>query len=126
MQVGAAEGGDRLRSLLRVLQDAPALQPRHHLPRAHDVPPRRVLAAPAAAAGAARPIEDKIREFGKMPDVRLTPEEIESIRQIGDNTGCMKLKGASKRHATSERCDEWPMKPELLELAQREGLGTEW
>jgi hypothetical protein len=38
----------------------------------------------------------------------------------------MKLKGASQRHATSERCDEWPMKPELLELARREGLGTEW
>jgi aryl-alcohol dehydrogenase-like predicted oxidoreductase len=74
----------------------------------------------------ARPIEDKIREFGKMPDVRLTPEEVEAVRQIGDNTGCMMLKGASKRHATSERCDEWPMKPELLELAERYGVGTEW
>jgi hypothetical protein len=74
----------------------------------------------------ARPIEDKIREFGKMPDVRLTPEEVDAVRQIGDNTGCMTLKGASQRHATSERCDEWPMKPELLELAQREGLGTNW
>jgi aryl-alcohol dehydrogenase-like predicted oxidoreductase len=78
-------------------------------------------------AGAnARLIEDKIREFGKMPDVRLTPEEVEAVRRIGDNTGCMKLKGASKRHATSERCDEWPMKPELLELAERYGVGTEW
>jgi len=38
----------------------------------------------------------------------------------------MTLKGASKRHTTSERCDEWPMRPELLELAQRVGLTTEW
>ncbi|MFD2255421.1 aldo/keto reductase [Luteolibacter algae] len=74
----------------------------------------------------ARLIEDKIRAFGKMPDVRFTVEEVESIRQIGDNTGCMTLKGASNRHAVSERCDEWPMRPELLELAAAKGLGTDW
>ena len=78
------------------------------------------------AGQSARPIEEKIREFGKMPDIRLTPAEIEAIRQIGDNTGCMKLKGASHRHTQSERCDEWPMRPELLELAQKNGLGTDW
>jgi hypothetical protein len=71
-------------------------------------------------------IEDKIREFGKMPDLRFTAEEVESIRQIGDNTGCMSLKGASKRHATSERPDEWPMREDLLELAERNGLGDAW
>ena len=74
----------------------------------------------------ARAIEDKICEFGKMPDIRLNAEEVEAVRQIGDNTGCMLLKGASKRHDTSERCDEWPMRSELLELAQREGLTTDW
>ncbi|MFT4177678.1 MAG: aldo/keto reductase [Luteolibacter sp.] len=74
----------------------------------------------------ARPIEDKIREFAKLPDVRFTPEEVEAIRKIGDNTGCMMLKGASKRHETSERPDEWPMREDLLELAARHGLGTEW
>ena len=73
-----------------------------------------------------RPIEDKIREFGALPDVRFTAEEVEQIRQIGDNTGCMMLKGASNRHQTSERPDEWPMRPELLELAERHGLGQEW
>ncbi len=78
------------------------------------------------AGEGARPIEDKIREFGKMPDVRLSAEEIEAIREIGDNTGCMTLKGASTRHATSERCDEWPMRPELMELAEKSGLGTDW
>ncbi len=74
----------------------------------------------------ARPIEDKIREFGKLPDVRFSPEEVEAIRAIGDNTGCMILKGASKRHATSERPDEWPMREDLLELAGRYGLGESW
>jgi aryl-alcohol dehydrogenase-like predicted oxidoreductase len=74
----------------------------------------------------ARPIEDKIRAFGKLPNVRFNAEEVESIRQIGDNTGCMILKGASKRHATSERADEWPMREDLLELAGRHGLGVDW
>ena len=78
------------------------------------------------AGDGARLIEDKIREFGKMPDLRFTAEEVESIRQIGDNTGCMSLKGASKRHATSERPDEWPMREDLLELAERNGLGDAW
>jgi hypothetical protein len=38
----------------------------------------------------------------------------------------MTLKGASKRHAISERPDEWPMREDLLELAARYGLGSEW
>ena len=75
---------------------------------------------------AARPIEDKIREMASMPDVRLTPEEVETVRQLGDNTGCMPLKGASKRHQVSERCDEWPMRPELLAIAEKYDLGLDW
>jgi aryl-alcohol dehydrogenase-like predicted oxidoreductase len=74
----------------------------------------------------ARPVEDKIRAFAAMPELRLTPEEVEMVRQIGDNTGCMTLKGASQRHHTSTRPDEWPMRPDLLELAERHGLGTAW
>ncbi|MBB5353099.1 aryl-alcohol dehydrogenase-like predicted oxidoreductase [Haloferula luteola] len=74
----------------------------------------------------ARPIEARIREFAVMPEVRLSAEEIEEVKAIGDNTGCMTLKGASKRHAISERPDEWPMREDLLELAGRYELGTEW
>jgi hypothetical protein len=78
------------------------------------------------AGEGARPIEDKIREFAALPAVRLSADEVEAVRVIGDNTGCMMLKGASKRHAVSERPDEWPMRDDLLELAVRHGLGTEW
>ncbi|MBL47912.1 MAG: general stress protein [Roseibacillus sp.] len=74
----------------------------------------------------ARPIEDKIREFGELPETVLNAEEVEAVRAAGDNTGCMALKGASKRHERSERPDEWPMRSELLELARRHGLGAEW
>ena len=71
-------------------------------------------------------IEDQIRSYAGMPDVRLTAEEVESIRAIGDNTGCMPLKGASKRHEASERPDEWPMRDDLIAVAEKYGLGEEW
>lgn len=75
----------------------------------------------------ARPIEEKIREFAKLPaNVRLSEEDVAEIRRIGDNTGCMMLKGASKRHVEHLRPDEWPMRPDLLDLAGRYGLGSEW
>lgn len=73
-----------------------------------------------------RPIEDKIRELGDLPDLTFTAEETESIAKIGDNTGCMMLKGASKRHEVSERADEWPMREELLAVAQNYDLGEDW
>ena len=78
------------------------------------------------AGDGARPIEDKIREFAALPDIRLSAEEVEAVRKIGDNTGCMMLKGASKRHSTSERPDEWPMREDLLVTAGRYGLGIDW
>ena len=78
------------------------------------------------AGESSRSIEDKIKEFGSLPEIILSPEDVESVRLAGDNTGCMKLKGASQRHESSERPDEWPMRPELLELAQRYGLGAGW
>ena len=74
----------------------------------------------------ARPIEDKIREFGTLPEVVLSAEEIEEVRVAGDNTGCMPLKGASYRHERSERADEWPMRSELTEIADRYGVIAEW
>lgn len=73
------------------------------------------------------PIEDKIHDYAGTPDLKLSAEEVELIRSIGDNTGCMKLKGASQRHeGPQDRPDEWPMRPDLLELAGKYELGTTW
>jgi aryl-alcohol dehydrogenase-like predicted oxidoreductase len=76
----------------------------------------------------AKPIAEKLRELAELPEVNpLTAEEVELIRGIGDNTGCMLLKGASARHEGQEpRPDEWPMRPELLSLAARWNLGGAW
>ena len=80
------------------------------------------------AGSNARSIESKLDELAALPTQNLlTPEEVETIRAIGNNEGCMLLKGASKRHEGQEpRADEWPMREDLLSLAVRWGVGTGW
>ncbi len=74
------------------------------------------------------PIEDKIRDYAALPEeFRFTAEEVEAIRMMGDNTGCMTLKGASQRHdGPCDRPDEWPMRDDLLQLAGKYDLGEGW
>ena len=75
----------------------------------------------------ARSIESKVDELAALPDVRLSAEEVSEIAKIGDNTGCMALKGASERHIGQEpRADEWPIREDLIEVASRWGLGQQW
>ena len=75
------------------------------------------------AGETARAVEDKIRDLAAMPKrPPFTQEELDLIRTIGDNTGCMTLKGASRRHESSDRPDEWAMRPELEELVDKWNL----
>ncbi|HET9120774.1 MAG TPA: aldo/keto reductase [Solirubrobacterales bacterium] len=69
---------------------------------------------------AARPIEDKRTELAGLPAERLIGEpDVEEIRAIGDNSGCMALKGATPDHTGEERPDRWPVSAELAEVADR-------
>ncbi|MBV8734233.1 MAG: hypothetical protein JO120_05575 [Solirubrobacterales bacterium] len=74
----------------------------------------------------ARPVEDKREEFAALPaDVRLSPAEVERIRALGDNTGCMALKGASPDHSGDQRPDRWSMDRRLEEVARRWQIAPE-
>jgi aryl-alcohol dehydrogenase-like predicted oxidoreductase len=69
---------------------------------------------------AARPIEEKRSELASLPaEQRLGESDVEEIRAIGDNTGCMALKGATPDHSGEERPDRWPVTAELAEVAGR-------
>jgi aryl-alcohol dehydrogenase-like predicted oxidoreductase len=71
----------------------------------------------------ARPIEDKRAELAALSDgARLSPEEVEEIRAIGENTGSMALKGASLEHEGPPRPDRWGLDGELTEVADRWGI----
>ena len=66
-----------------------------------------------------RPIEDKLDDLAALPDVTLTAEDIAFIRQVGDNRGCMKLKGASAAHDGADLPDNWPVYDDVADVAKR-------
>ena len=74
----------------------------------------------------ARPIESKRAELAALPDQRLlSDDEVAAIRAVGDNAGCMALKGGSPDHSGEERPDRWPLSEELREAAGRWGIEPE-
>ncbi len=69
------------------------------------------------------PIEAKRVELANLPtEPRLTDEDIAAIRALGDNTGCMALKGASPTHEGDERPDRWSLDDELVAVGERWGI----
>ena len=71
----------------------------------------------------ARPVEAKREELAALPaEVLLSEDEVAEIRAIGDNTGCMALKGATPDHEGEARPDRWAMDAGLAALAERWGI----
>jgi len=71
----------------------------------------------------ARPIEEKRDELAALPaEPQLSGEQVAEIRRIGDNSGCMALKGASPDHEGEERPDRWALSEELAEVGERWGI----
>ena len=71
----------------------------------------------------ARPIEEKRAELAALPsEQRLSDEDVAAIRAVGDNTGCMALKGASPAHEGEERPDRWALSEELAAVGGRWGI----
>jgi aryl-alcohol dehydrogenase-like predicted oxidoreductase len=68
----------------------------------------------------ARRVEDRRGEVASSPaEPRLSSADLETIRSIGDNTGCMALKGASPDYAGEERPDRWSLDERLEAVARR-------
>jgi len=67
-------------------------------------------------------IEDKVDELAALPEGTLSPEESQEILRIGDNKGCMSLKGGNPEFSGDPLPDRWPMTPELEKVAQRWGI----
>src|SRR5207244_8523250 len=109
--------------------------------RRHDLTPLQLscqwtLAQPAVRSvvptliqepgAGAKPVELKREELAAVPrHVVLTDEELRTIDRIGDNTGCMALKGGSPSHTGDERPDAWPLDDRLRETGERWGIVPE-
>jgi aryl-alcohol dehydrogenase-like predicted oxidoreductase len=75
------------------------------------------------AGPGARPIEEKRAELAALPEeLRLSGEDVAAVRAVGDNTGCMALKGASAAHEGEERPDRWALSEELAAVGERWGI----
>jgi hypothetical protein len=73
----------------------------------------------------AKPIERKIEELAGLPEVRLSAEESRLIFEIGNNKGCMSLKGGNPEHAGEPQPDRWALNPELEQIGKRWGVVPE-
>jgi aryl-alcohol dehydrogenase-like predicted oxidoreductase len=72
------------------------------------------------------PIEAKRVELANLPaEQRLSEEDVAAIRAVGDNTGCMALKGASPAHEGEERPDRWALDENLAAVGTRWGIDPE-
>ena len=69
-----------------------------------------------------KPIEQKIDELASLPDVKLTPEESALIAEVGNNKGCMDLKGGNPSHSGEPLPDRWSLTPDLEATGKRWGI----
>jgi hypothetical protein len=68
----------------------------------------------------ARPVERKRAELAAVTTPSpLSAEEVAAISAIGQNRGCMALKGASPEYAGAPAADRWELNEQLSEIAAR-------
>ena len=89
-------------------------------------PVRSVIPTLIQEAGSGvKTIEEKLSELAavetdpRLQELRLSEAEIVQVHSIGNNKGCMALKGANPAHAGEPEADRWGLRPELVEAGQR-------
>ena len=80
------------------------------------------------ASSASKPIETKVAELAALstnPNLRglkFSDDELQTLQEIGDNKGCMALKGGHPGNIGEAQADHWPLHPELKAVGQRWGI----
>lgn len=64
-------------------------------------------------------IEAKADELAELPEVTLSAEDAAAIEAIGDNRGCMQLKGGNPNFSGEPEPDKWPLNSDLISAAER-------
>jgi aryl-alcohol dehydrogenase-like predicted oxidoreductase len=69
-----------------------------------------------------KPIETKVDELASLPEIKLPADECGFISEIGNNKGCMELKGANPGHTSEPLADKWSLTNDLNLVANRWGI----
>ncbi len=78
------------------------------------------------AGDEAKTIEAKLDELAALPEVELSADARDFISNIGNNQGCMDLKGANPNYDGPEPLpDRWRLTPEHKEVGERWGIVPE-
>ena len=64
-------------------------------------------------------IEAKTDELAALPEIQFSAEDIDFIARIGDNKGCMELKGANRSHSGEAQADRWGLTNDHELVAKR-------
>jgi aryl-alcohol dehydrogenase-like predicted oxidoreductase len=123
---GWIEGGrERLESMRPIAQRAglSTIQLACQWNLAHDAVACAVPTLIQEAGEDARQVEEKRAEVAAVPsELRLSSADVATIRSLGDNTGCMTLKGGSPEHEGEEKADRWVVDERLEQVARRWGI----
>jgi hypothetical protein len=67
-------------------------------------------------------IETKVDELASLPALKLSADEMAMIVEVGNNKGCMALKGANRSHTGEPEADHWGLTPDLEVAGKRWGI----
>jgi hypothetical protein len=70
----------------------------------------------------AKPIESKVDGLASLPNLLLLAEEVDSMTRLGNNRGCMSLKGSNRSHTTTADPDRWRLSADLEAVGKRWGV----
>jgi hypothetical protein len=74
------------------------------------------------ADASSKSIETKVDELAGLPEVKLAAEELAMMAEVGNNRGCMALKGANRSHSGEPEADHWGLTPDLEAIGKRWGI----
>jgi hypothetical protein len=67
-------------------------------------------------------IESKVEELACLQEIELEEEDLQRIAEIGDNRGCMELKGGNPSYVGEPLPDRWPLSADLEAVADKWGI----